>query len=73
MPRKIPWNVPCIICGITNAQNNGNITTGLIYLDPESEDLHEILNTSSTGLNKLTEKELCPGSDVLDKINASLR
>jgi len=58
---------------MTKAQNNGNITTGLIYLDPESEDLHEILNTSSTGLNKLTEKELCPGSDVLDKINASLR
>ena len=24
-------------------------------------------------LNKLSEKELCPGSDVLDKINASLR
>ena len=58
---------------MTSAQNKGNIPTGLIYLDPESEDLHEILNTTKVGLNKLTEKELCPGSDVLDTINASLR
>jgi 2-oxoglutarate ferredoxin oxidoreductase subunit beta len=56
-----------------NAKKSGNIPTGLIYLDPESIDLHEILNTSSVPLNQLDQNTLCPGSATLEKINASLR
>jgi len=51
----------------------GQIVTGLLYVDPESEDLHTHLDTVDTPLNVLDEKALCPGSAVLDKINASLR
>jgi 2-oxoglutarate ferredoxin oxidoreductase subunit beta len=51
----------------------GEIVTGLLYLDKDPEDLHEHLNTVDTPLNALGEKELCPGSAVLEKINASLR
>jgi 2-oxoglutarate ferredoxin oxidoreductase subunit beta len=51
----------------------GQIVTGLLYVEPESEDLHGHLNTVDTPLNALREKELCPGSAALDKINASLR
>jgi len=51
----------------------GQIVTGLLYVDPESEDLHSHLDTVDTPLNKLSEKALCPGSAALDKINASLR
>jgi 2-oxoglutarate ferredoxin oxidoreductase subunit beta len=51
----------------------GQIVTGLIYLDHESEDLHGSLNTIEAPLNELNEKELCPGSAALEKINASLR
>ncbi len=51
----------------------GEIVTGLLYLDPEPQDLHAHLNTVGTPLNALTEKELCPGSAALDKINAALR
>jgi 2-oxoglutarate ferredoxin oxidoreductase subunit beta len=51
----------------------GQIVTGLIYLDHEPEDLHGSLNTIATPLNELGDKELCPGSAALDKINASLR
>jgi 2-oxoglutarate ferredoxin oxidoreductase subunit beta len=51
----------------------GQVVTGLIYLDHESEDLHGSLNTIETPLNELNEKELCPGSAALDKINAALR
>jgi 2-oxoglutarate ferredoxin oxidoreductase subunit beta len=47
--------------------------TGLLYLSPDSEDLHAHLNTVETPFNKLSEKELCPGAGVLEKINASLR
>jgi 2-oxoglutarate ferredoxin oxidoreductase subunit beta len=51
----------------------GQIVTGLIYLDREPEDLHGSLNTIATPLNELGDKELCPGSAALEKINASLR
>ena len=36
-------------------------------------DLHGNLNTIAEPLNRLSEKELCPGSAALEKINASLR
>jgi 2-oxoglutarate ferredoxin oxidoreductase subunit beta len=52
---------------------NGQIVTGLLYVEPDSDDLHGHLNTVDAPLNTLAEKELCPGSTALDKINASLR
>ena len=51
----------------------GQIVTGLLYVAAEAEDLHGNLNTVEAPLNTLSEKELCPGSAVLDKFNASLR
>jgi 2-oxoglutarate/2-oxoacid ferredoxin oxidoreductase subunit beta len=51
----------------------GQIVTGLLYVDPEAEDLHANLDTVERPLNTLDEKALCPGSAALDKINASLR
>jgi 2-oxoglutarate ferredoxin oxidoreductase subunit beta len=51
----------------------GQIVTGLLYVDKEPEDLHDGFNTVDAPLNSLREKELCPGSAMLEKINASLR
>ena len=51
----------------------GEVVTGLLYVDPQSSDLHDKLNTVDTPLNQLTESELCPGSVALERINASLR
>ncbi|OGA22734.1 MAG: 2-oxoglutarate ferredoxin oxidoreductase subunit beta [Betaproteobacteria bacterium RIFCSPLOWO2_02_FULL_67_26] len=51
----------------------GEVVTGLLYLDPASSDLHEHLNTVEAPLNQLAERELCPGSVMLDRINAALR
>jgi len=51
----------------------GQVVTGLLYVDPEPEDLHRHFNTVDAPLNSLAEQELCPGSTVLEKINASLR
>ena len=51
----------------------GQVVTGLLYVDAEAEDLHSHLNTVAAPLNTLSEKELCPGSAALEKINASLR
>jgi 2-oxoglutarate ferredoxin oxidoreductase subunit beta len=51
----------------------GQVVTGLLYVDADSEDLHSHLNTVEAPLNTLGEKELCPGTATLEKINASLR
>jgi 2-oxoglutarate ferredoxin oxidoreductase subunit beta len=51
----------------------GQVVTGLLYVEPEADDLHAHLATVDTPLNSLEAKELCPGSAALEKINASLR
>jgi len=51
----------------------GEVLTGLLYVNPDSEDLHTHLNTFPTAFNTLGEKDLCPGAGMLEKINAALR
>jgi 2-oxoglutarate/2-oxoacid ferredoxin oxidoreductase subunit beta len=47
--------------------------TGLLYMNPETVELHKLLNTSDRPLNTLGKKDLCPGMEVLKGINAGLR
>jgi 2-oxoglutarate ferredoxin oxidoreductase subunit beta len=54
-------------------QAEGEIVTGLLYIDPDAGDLHESLNTVDAPLNTLTERELVPGAAALETINAGLR
>jgi 2-oxoglutarate ferredoxin oxidoreductase subunit beta len=54
-------------------QARGEVVTGLLYVDPLATDLHMALNTTGRPLNQLQAQELCPGSTILEKINASLR
>jgi 2-oxoglutarate ferredoxin oxidoreductase subunit beta len=58
---------------VQNARANDEILTGLLYLEPGSKELHEILETSDKPLNALTKDELCPGSKALEEINAGFR
>jgi len=51
----------------------GEIVTGLLYVDPEADDLHDALNTVAKPLNRLSDAELTPGSAALVKVNARLR
>jgi len=51
----------------------GEVVTGLLYVQPDAPDLHQHLNTVDTPLGQLTERELCPGSVALERINAALR
>jgi 2-oxoglutarate ferredoxin oxidoreductase subunit beta len=54
-------------------QAAGEVVTGLLYIEPEGDDLHRSLGTVKKPLNSLNERELCPGSAGLAKFNASLR
>ena len=58
---------------IALAAQKGEVLTGLLYVHPDAQDLHAHLNTYDVPLNKLGEKDLCPGSGMLEKINAALR
>lgn len=61
------------INAVKNAQRKGEFLTGLLYMDEQTSDLHEILGTTSAPLNTLREPELCPGTDALEALNNSLR
>jgi 2-oxoglutarate ferredoxin oxidoreductase subunit beta len=52
---------------------NGEILTGLIYVDPEAEDLHQNLGTVPAPLNALEDQQLIPGAAALERLNRSLR
>ena len=55
------------------ATQEGRILTGLLFLDPNSQNLNQNLNIASKPLNELGKNELCPGSRVLNSINEGLR
>ncbi len=61
------------ISHIARAAEKGEVLTGLLYLAADAEDLHAHLNTVEAPFNRLGEKDLCPGSSMLDKINAAMR
>lgn len=61
------------IAALEETKEDEQILTGILYLDPDSQDTHEILGTTDTPLNTFGEKELCPGNDVLQSYNDSLR
>jgi 2-oxoglutarate ferredoxin oxidoreductase subunit beta len=46
------------------------VLTGILFMDENSRDIHEIMNTTDTPLRNLGVKELCPGTDQLEAINA---
>ncbi len=58
---------------VGNARVKGEILTGLLYLNPDCRELHDLIETSEKPLNSLTEAELCPGSEILKGINDSFR
>ena len=68
-----PFNRGSAMMALEDHRAKGNILTGLIYMDKDSRELHELLDTSQRPLNELGASDLCPGNTVLKNINASLR
>ena len=58
---------------LQNAKEKGEILTGLVYIEPNTNALHDVLQTSKQPLNTLKEDVLCPGVDALEALNQSLR
>ena len=49
------------------------VVTGILYADESVPDMHEMNRTPSTPLAHLPYEKLCPGSAVLDKLQAEYR
>lgn len=58
---------------VKHAQQRGEFLTGLLYIEDDTSDLHEIIGTTDIPLNTLREDVLCPGNDALQALNKSLR
>jgi 2-oxoglutarate ferredoxin oxidoreductase subunit beta len=58
---------------LAERQAQGHVVTGLLFVERDADDLHASLNTVTVPLNRLGERELCPGAQALEKFNASLR
>ncbi|MBL4661518.1 MAG: 2-oxoacid:ferredoxin oxidoreductase subunit beta [Alcanivoracaceae bacterium] len=58
---------------IETVREEHKILTGLIYLHEDPKDTHAKINSVDKPLNSLSQAEVCPGSAVLDDLNAGFR
>jgi 2-oxoglutarate ferredoxin oxidoreductase subunit beta len=68
-----PFDKQSAMNALMHAKSQGEILTGLIYMNQDSHDLHDIVQTVEQPLNQLKEEDLCPGRKALIDINADLR
>lgn len=72
-PNWNPTDRDSAVNRLQKAKASGEILTGLLYIDPDSHDLHQLLGTVEQPLNSLREKDLCPSLSALEKINREYR
>jgi 2-oxoglutarate ferredoxin oxidoreductase subunit beta len=68
-----PTNRLSAINAIHQANQRGEVLTGLLFIDDKQLEVHRILNTVDTPLNQLTQEELVPGEEALEGINSEYR
>jgi 2-oxoglutarate ferredoxin oxidoreductase subunit beta len=60
-----PTDRMAVIEHLLSARGRGEIVTGLLYIDEQSSDLHELGNTTYRPLTQVPYDKLCPGSAAL--------
>ena len=58
---------------IRERSKDGEVVTGLLYISPDSSDLHEQSDTVATPLTQIPYEDLCPGSAELEKLQRRFR
>jgi len=51
----------------------GEVVTGLLYLDESVPDMHELNKTTELALTKVPYAKLCPGAAALDRLQEDFR
>lgn len=68
-----PRDADSALMTIRSRAAQGEVATGLLYINESEQDLHDIFGTTSRPLNSIPVSELCPGSAKLESVNARLR
>jgi 2-oxoglutarate/2-oxoacid ferredoxin oxidoreductase subunit beta len=58
---------------IRERQREGEIVTGLLFISPDSQDVHDQNRTVDMPLTTVPFEQLCPGSAELEKLQQRLR
>ena len=58
---------------LSTHQRDGEIVTGLLYVNEDEPDLHEVSGTTATPLNQVPYDSLCPGADALAALQKRFR
>ncbi len=62
-----------VIAYLMQQQSKHEIVTGLLFVDENARDLHEINNTTETPLSRISQEKLCPGAAALEKLQEEFR
>ena len=68
-----PSNKVAAMTYLESHRERGEVVTGLLYVRPDSGDMHDALDTVDAPLNTLSDADLVPGNAALAALNASLR
>jgi 2-oxoglutarate/2-oxoacid ferredoxin oxidoreductase subunit beta len=58
---------------IRDRQRAGEVVTGLLYISPDSQDVHDQNDTVAGALSEVAFERLCPGNEALQKLQAGFR
>jgi 2-oxoglutarate/2-oxoacid ferredoxin oxidoreductase subunit beta len=68
-----PTNRQRVTTYLQEHQGQGDVVTGLLYLDESAPDLHEMSNSPDGALSKIPYAKLCPGAEELAKLQEEYR
>jgi 2-oxoglutarate ferredoxin oxidoreductase subunit beta len=68
-----PTNRDAAYAAIRDHQRKGEVMTGLLYISPDSKDVHDQNETVDAPLFNLPHEQLCPGNDALQKLMGQFR
>ncbi len=68
-----PTNRDAAYTAIRDHQRKGEVMTGLLYISPDSKDVHDQNETVPAPLISLPHDQLCPGNDALQKLMGQFR
>ncbi len=68
-----PTNRDAAYAYVRDRQRAGETVTGLLYISPDSKDVHDQNDTVPGPLHDLPHEQLCPGNDALQKLMGQFR
>src|SRR5690348_1916720 len=68
-----PTDKPKVVSYLEEHQGKGEVVTGLLYLDENVPDLHELNHTVDVPLTRVPYEKLCPGIEALAQLQEDYR